>query len=656
MINYPNLFSPVKLENAGIILKNRLEVGPSTPIFIQGPESYPSERMIRYYSNLAKNGASLITVHICKSDGLPIKPTTKNVVVSGHMMGMDIFDTKCAHYLTHLTEAVHFYNSRLLVRMSCAAPKGYDIANILSRYIPHNITERQMNQEMSQEMLYQSAKQTVNVCKRLQECGFDGAFLHASYELSLLGRCLSKRSNRRNDEFGGDDLENRCRFPLYLCKEIKKACGKDFIIEMSITGYSEEKGNEWSLDDTIKFMELADKYIDVVQLRCDEIDHAHPTGYERKVRPFTFMAKAAKKANTTVLVSTIGGNFDPEASEKIIGNQEADLIGMARGWISNPEYGQLLLENRANDLVPCIRCNKCLLAANNATFASVCSVNPRYCINDRLDYLVTPVKTKKKIAVVGGGPAGIEAAICAYKRGHEVILYEKSNQLGGQLKIAGIADFKWPLKKYTDYLINEAYQTGFKIELNTEATSNLIKKQNFDAVIVALGAKPFIPPIEGIKQANILFTEDAYLHEEKIGNKVVIIGGGEVGVETALYLNGHGKETTIIEKQEMLMPQASFEHFYYLVECEWEKRDNFNILVSTEVEKISNNQIICKKNNEKLIIDADTIILSSGYTAKIDEAFLFAGSAQQFFYIGDCKKARSLQSAIREGFAIGSSI
>lgn len=655
-MKYPHLFSPVKIGKTGIILKNRLEVGPSTPVFIQGPEAYPSERMIQYYANLAKNGASLITTHICKSDGMPVKPTTENVVLSGHMMGMDIFDTKCAHYITHLAEAVHFYNSKLIVRMTCSPPKGYDIANILSRYIPHNITERHMCKEMSKEMLYECARKTVKVCRRLKECGFDGVFIHASYEMTLIGRCLSKATNIRTDEFGGEKLENRCRFPLYLCQEIKKACGNDFIIEMSITGYDDREEALWTLDDTTKFLELADGYIDIVQLRCNEIDHAHPTGYESKARPFTYMAKAAKQANSSVLVSTIGGNFDPDASEQIIKDNHADLIGMARGWISNPEYGQLLLEDKANELVPCIRCNKCILASNDAPFSSVCSVNPRYCINDRLHYLTGPIQKKKKVAVIGGGPAGMEAAICAFKRGHNVTLYEKSDSLGGQLKIASQADFKWPLKKYTQFLVDKALNTGFEILFNTEATFDMIKNSHYDVVIVAIGAKPIVPAIKGIDKIHVLYTDDAYLHEDKIGENVVIIGGGEVGVETALYLNGHGKKTTIIEKQDMLMPQASFEHYYYLVECEWEKRKNFHIHVNTQVTQIQNNQVICEKEGQSFCIQADTILISAGYKAKSDEAYSFGGSAPQYFYIGDCQKARSLQEAIREGYAIGSSI
>ncbi len=212
------------------------------------------------------------------------------------------------------------------------------------------------------------------------------------------------------------------------------------------------------------------------------------------------------------------------------------------------------------------------------------------------------------------------------------------------------------LKKYTQFLIDEALRTGFKILFNTEATFDIIKENHYDVVIVAIGAKPIIPAINGINETQVLYTDDAYLHEDKIGHNVVIIGGGEVGVETALYLNGHGKETTIIEKQDMLMPQASFEHYYYLVECEWEKRNHFHIHVNTEVTEIQDNQVICKKDGLSFSIQADTILISSGYKAKSDEAYNFGGSAPQYFYIGDCQKARSLQEAIREGYAIGSSI
>lgn len=652
---FPNLFTPVKLDKAGIILKNRFEITPSTPVFIQGPESYPSERMIRYYANLAKNGAAIITTHLCKADGKPVKPTTENHVISGHIMGFDIFDTKCSHYITQLAEAVHFYNSRLICSFAVPTPEGYDVSNVLSAYIPRNKTQLHMNKEMTKEMLYEAVDQAVKVCKKLKDCGIDGVYIHACYRGRLVGRFLSKATNKRIDEFGGS-LENRCRFPFYLCDEIKKACGKDFIIEMSISGEDNTEEGKWTLEDTKEFMKLAEGHVDIVQLRSWEIEHAHPIGYELNPRPFTYMAEAAKKSGSSVLVTTVGGNFDPNASEKIIAEGKADLIGMARGWISNPEYGKLLLEGKENEIVPCIRCNKCLLASNDSTFASVCSVNPRYCLVNRLDYLVPDNTRKKKVAVIGGGPAGMETAIIAYERGHEVTLFEKQDKLGGQLNIATIAPFKWPLKEYTDFLIKKAMNTGFKIELNTLATPELIKVRDFDCVVVAIGAESNVPNIKGVQSANVISVEDVYLQEEKVGQNVVIIGGGEVGVETALYLNSHEKNTTIVEMQELLMPQTSFEHYYALIEEQWEMADHMKICLKTKAIEIRENEVICEKNGIEFKLQADSVILALGYKAKIEEAYTFAGTTTQYYYIGDCKKARSLQAAIREGYSIGVSL
>lgn len=645
----------MRVGGTDVVLKNRLEIGPSTPVFIQGPEPYPSEKMIEYYAMLARNGASLITCHAVRSNGKPSAPTTENVVLSGHLMGFDLFDTRCSHYMTQLAEAVHFYGSKLIVRLTPPMPEGYDIANIPSRYIPCNETAQRLNKEMTPEMLQTSARTCAKVCKKLKECGFDGVFLHGAYRFSLLGRSLSPATNKRADEYGGC-LENRCRYPFMVCDEIKRACGRNFVIEMSITGYDETTDGAWSLEDTRRFMSLAEGHINIVQLRCWEIDHAHPIGYEKQRRPFTFMAEAAKQAESNVSVSTIGGYFDPDASEEVLANGQADLIGMARGWISNHNYGQLLLEDRANELVPCIRCNKCLLASNDSTFASVCSVNPTYCIENRLNYLVQPPRRKKRVAVIGGGPAGMEAAIVAHKRGHEVTLFERGSRLGGELQIASVADFKWPLKDFANYLIRTAQSTGFEIRLNTVATPKSISEGHYDAVVVAIGANPIVPPIPGVEKPHVHTVEDVYLHEELIGNRVVLIGGGEVGVETALYLNEHGREVSVIEMDDMLMKQSSFEHYYYLVEEQWESREHFHIATSTKAISIEDDRVRCVSDKGACSFCADSVILCSGYRARTEEALAFGGTAPQFFVVGDCSQARSLQAAMREGYAIGSSI
>ncbi|MCD7806739.1 MAG: FAD-dependent oxidoreductase [Lachnospiraceae bacterium] len=655
MSKYSKMFSPLLLPDAGVILKNRMEVAPSSPVFIQGPEPYPAERMIRHYAHLAETGAGLITVHLITWDGKPLPATTENVVLSGHLAGMDLFDTRCSHYFAQLAEAVHFYGSKIIVRVTVHGPDGYGIANTPSRYIPHNMTHPHMEKEMTKEMLEESVAQLVKVCKKLKEYGFDGVFLHAAYRMTLLGRALSPADNKRTDEFGGS-LENRCRFPFYACDEIKKACGKDFIIEMSISGEDPTEEGKWTLDDTVRFMEMAQGKVDILQPRVWEIDHTSIIGYDPNPRPFAYMAAAAKKANSTVVVSAVNGFLDPDASEATLENDEADLIAMARGWICNPDYGTKLLNDKADEIVPCIRCNKCLLASNDAIPVSVCSVNPRFCLEDRLDSMIPKNPIKRKVAVVGGGPAGMEAALSALEQGHDVTLYEKSDSLGGLLKIATVADFKWPLRDFKNYLVNKTLKSDVKLCLNTEATPEGLKKEGYDVVITAIGAHPIIPPAFRTGGKNVITAAEAYLHPEKVGKKVVVVGGGEVGVETALYFNGLGSETTIIEMQEMLMPLTSFEHYYYMIECEWESRDHFHIMVNTAVNAVTENGVECTTDGEKSFVEADTIILSIGYKPDVNEVMAFADSATRFFQVGDCLKARSVQTAMREGFSVGSTL
>ena len=652
---FSKIFSPLFLPDAGVILKNRLEVAPSSPVFIQGPEPYPSERMIQHYANLAKNGAGLICVHLITWDGKPLPPTTENVVLSGHLAGMDLFDTRCSHYFAQLAEAIHFYGSKVLVRVTMHGPDGYGISNTPSRYIPHNMTDPHMEKEMSREMLEDSIAQLVKVCKKLKEYGFDGVFLHAAYRMTLLGRALSPADNKRTDEFGGS-FENRCRLPLWACEEIKKNCGRDFIIEMSISGEDPTEEGHWTLEDTMRFMEMAQGKVDILQPRVWEIDHSSIIGYDPNPRPYAYMAAAAKKANSTVVVSAVNGFLDPDASEKCLENDEADLIAMARGWVCNPDYGTKLLNGKEDEIVPCIRCNKCLLASNDAAPLTVCSVNPQHCLEDRLDKFIPADPIHRKVAVIGGGPAGMEAALSAHAQGHDVTIYEKSDALGGLLKIASIANFKWPLRDFTNYLVNKTMNSGIRILFNTEATPQMLKQEKYDVVIVAIGAHPIIPATFHAAQGKVLTAEEAYLHPEKVGKKVVVVGGGEVGVETALYFNGLGRETTVVETQKMLMPQTSFEHYYYLIECEWNSRKNFNILVNTAVRAITESGVECVAPQGKVLLEADTVIVSVGYEVDLQKVLSFVDCATRFFQIGDCRKPGSVQTAMRDGFSIGSTI
>lgn len=659
---YKKLLSPIEVGKTGVILKNRMVCTASTPIFIQGPERYPAESSILYAANIARGGAAFVTCACVSADGKPAEPFQRGSDIPrfegtvGHEQHFDLYDSRAQHYFAQLADAIHFYNSKAIMEIMPLNIPGYDISDdILACEVPFQGTKLTTGKEMKPEMFEQLAKQMSEVCSVLKLCGFDGVYIHMAYRLTSLGRSLSLKTNKRTDQYGGS-LENRCRFPRMVCEEIKKRCGRRFLINASITAYDPDENFGWSFDDTRNFLKIMEHCIDFLEVRTHEIDPAHPKGFTKEHYPFTFMAEEAKKVDTDVLIISVGGMHNADFNEKMLEEEKADLIGMGRGWIANPDYIEKLAENHADEIVPCLRCNKCFRASNGAPFVSVCSVNPRYCMEHRLNVMIREPKETKKVAVIGGGPAGMEAAITAYRRGHLVTLYEKESVLGGRLNVADIPEFKWPIREYKNYLIKQACKEGFFIRLNTEVTPELLKKEGCDVIIVAIGADPLLPPIPGIQKPNVMTAVSVYETDQPIGQKVVIIGGGEIGVETGLYLNEKGHEVTIVEMSDMLASEVSFVHNYSQLEAQWKGRAGFNWHLNTRCVEIADWGICAEGPEGMMKLEADTVIVAAGMKARSKEAMDLAVDGVQTFIIGDSNEVGSIQTAIRSGFAIASSI
>ncbi len=662
---YESLLSPIKIGK--FLLKNRLQSSNSTPHFSQGPENYPAEPLIAHWLGRANTGAAFVT--ISGMDDNYMNPANfPDFLDIPHFPDFDIYDPKCQNYFTEMIEAMH-YMGTLVSGSLFSANKHYRYRNEKGEFecidlTPKRITDGPMgaiammapdiyDEDFDRATLEKVAKSYGQRAAKYKLMGFDAVTIHMSYRAQLPGQLLSPLTNHRTDEFGGS-LENRARFSIMIFEEIRKAVGNDMLIEIQFSG--EEREGGYSFEDGLKFLKMFEPYVDIVQVRSPEGDENHPIPFELNPTPFLDLASRVKAQGFDFLVSNVGGFFDPKAADEAIREGKLDLVAMARAWISNPNYGDLLYEGRPEDIVPCLRCNKCHGRGQHDVFVSTCSVNPHYGFEVVDKYIPKESGKKKKIAVIGGGPGGMQAAIQLADKGHDVTLYEATDKLGGATIHSDYVNFKWTLKQYKDFLINQTKKRDIKIVMNTRVNAEMIKDQ-YDAIVAAVGAEPVIPNIPGINSENVFVATDAIMNPEKIGENVVVIGGGEVGVETAMYFAQMGKNATVIEMRDMLAADSTFIHYREMFKEAWEKLPNFHSVVNATAKSIESNSVIyTDKDGAEHELKADSVVLSVGMRSKKDEALSFYGASDHFYLIGDCYKPGTIQTTTRSAYVTAARI
>ncbi len=665
MNHYPHLFEPIVLPN-GVVVKNRMESTPSGLHFLQGAEPYPTEAVIANYANRAKSGAGIVVVTGASTGSHP-NP--------GHDQNWDLSDGHNQHYVAQLVEGIHAYGAKALhrgldINEFLMNPAGFDGENagsflgnnydvstgVASAYVVGDGSfPRYDGVECPKELMLQCADRLAEFCYQLKmNCGYDGVWIHGAYRHQFLGRCLSPLTNLRTDEFGGTP-EKRAAYPRLVFEKIKEKCGRDFIIEMSVSGHDPEGQGGATMEDMCRTVQCLSGVVDIVQVKGPLIDEAHPIQFHTET-PWLYMSEYFKQHLTGITVMTVGGYFYPDTNERVLADGQADMIGMARAWISNLDYGEKLRTGHPEDLTPCIRCNKCHRSSNKDAWTSVCSVNPVIGLENRIDRMVRVPGAPKRVAILGGGPAGMKAAITACDRGHNVTIFEKTGALGGQLLVTEHVDFKWPLQNLRKWLIAQVDKRPIYVKLNCAPTPGELSAEGFDVVLAATGAAPARPPIPGADGKNVMTAVDAYGHIADVKDSVVIIGGGEIGVETGIYLARMGRRVTVLEMRGMLAADSVPVHYWKMFRDEWEACETFTGIVNATVTGVTPEGVTYRdETGAEQFAPGETVLLAAGMKPCQSEALAYCAAAgERFELIGDCQAVGNIQKVMRSAYIAAS--
>ena len=611
-------------------VRNRMVMPPMATGF-HSPEGFPTERTRDHYAARADGGMGLIIIEATTIDSPEGRGFRRQLVID---------DDKYIPALSELAGKIHQFGAKTAIQLHHVGPSGS--SRITGRQIVAPSAVGYPGAETPRALEVGEIERLVGcfaqAARRAKEAGFDGVEIHGAHGY-LLSAFLSTFSNRRDDRYGGT-TENRGRFIVEVISAIRREVGGGFPVWLRIGG-----------DVVLEHASAIEKAgVDAIHVSVPAPGPLNPAipPMGEAAGPLIPVAEAVKKIVSVPVI--VAHRIYPAMAEEAISSGKTDFVAFGRPVLADPQFANKIASGNLEDIKPCIRCNICLYSIVRSE-GTHCTVNPA--LGREREHAIVKTARSKKVTVIGGGPAGMEAARVAALRGHKVTLYEKASELGGQLLLAHVPPNKQTIADLVRYLERQMKVQGVEVHLKTEGTADVVEKDSPEAVVVALGASPFLPDIPGINGENVVLAWDVLAGKAKVGQRVVIVGGELVGCEIAEMLANAGKQVTVTTLEDGLIAFGVHPQRGALVYslCNQHK---VPVLTVAEYRKITSDSVVLvDKEGKEQALEADSVVIAAGTRSNNGLVDELKKVVPEVYAAGDCVETRSILEAMREGYLAG---